>query len=36
MRSYFENAGFGEIYQRKFNFLFPAFITVGSVAADDG
>ena len=36
MRSYFEKAGFSEIYHRKFNFLFPAFITVGSVPADDG
>ena len=32
---YFEKAGFSEIYHRKFNYLFPAFITVGSVAADD-
>ena len=36
MRSYFENAGFSEIYHRKFNLLFPAFITVGSVPADNG
>ena len=36
MRSYFEEAGFSEIYHRKFNFLFPAFITVGSVPAENG
>lgn len=31
MRNYFEKAGFGDIYHRKFNFLFPAYATVGSV-----
>jgi hypothetical protein len=30
MRSYFENAGFCDIRQRKFNILFAAFITIGT------
>lgn len=30
MRAYFEAAGFKQVNQRKFNFLFPAVITVGS------
>jgi ubiquinone/menaquinone biosynthesis C-methylase UbiE len=30
MRSYFENAGFRDIRQRKFNILFAAFITIGT------
>lgn len=29
MRSYFESAGFENITHRKFNLLFPAFVTVG-------
>lgn len=31
MRSYLEHAGFEEVYHHKFNFLFPAFLTVGTV-----
>lgn len=31
MRRYFQKAGFRDIYHRKFNFLLPAFVTVGSV-----
>jgi len=31
MRSYFTEAGFGDISQRKYNFLFPSFLTSGKV-----
>ncbi|MCG3138951.1 MAG: Demethylmenaquinone methyltransferase [Phycisphaerae bacterium] len=32
MRHLFEQAGFREIRQRKFNLFFPAFVTIGTVA----
>lgn len=31
MRRYFQNAGFRDVHHRKFNFLLPAFMTVGAV-----
>lgn len=31
MRAYFEEAGFQDVRHRKFNFLFPAFATIGTV-----
>lgn len=34
MRSYFESAGFENITHRKFNLLFPAFVTVGEAKVD--
>ncbi len=32
MRAYFEKAGFAEVHHRKFNLVFPAFITVGTAS----